>query len=459
MTACDRRQFLSQTGKLTIAAAGTSLLANAQSVWGAPANEKIILGFIGAGGRGRQLCGGFMERTDCEVAWVADPSLPKAETLAASISKKRPGQTPKAVQDCRKMLDDKSVDAVVIATPDHWHALHAIWACQAGKDVYVEKPASYCCWEGPKMIEAARKYKRIMQVGTQSRSAPYAIAAKKYIADGKLGEIHFCRVYNQKGPSVWPVVPDTPDGDPPADFDWDLFNGPAPEAKYNVKYPKFWHHFWRYSSGDIVNDAVHQLDLARFVLGVGYPKSVYSTGGRFGEEGVSEMPDTQVASYNFDGLVMTLDLTLYTPYMLKISPLIRQSETEFPYWLQCATRVEIYGSKGLMIIGRHGGGWQVFTRPKLHEGVVVDQQKGLFPDPEHKQNFFDCIRTRNTPNADIVEGHRSALLPHLANISYRMGGEKLVYDAEAEKIVGNDEAMKYFRREHYRKPYTIGETV
>ena len=456
MSTFNRRTFLDRSAHAGLGlAAGATILANAQSVWATPANNKVTLGLIGAGGRGGALCDGFLERGDCHVAWVADADIHRAEAAAAAAAKRQKGKAPKAVQDFRKVLDDKGVDAVVIATPDHWHAPATIWACQAGKDVYVEKPPTHNCWEGRKMVEAARKYKRIVQVGTQSRSAPYNMAAKKYIQEGKLGKIHFCRVFDQK---EWPNFAAVPDSNPPQGFDWDLYNGPAPEAKYNANFRSNWHHFWRYSGGDIVNDSIHQIDLARWLLGVDYPKSVYSTGGRFHQQGAAETPDTQVALFDFDGLVLSFELTLYTPYMLKISPIIRQSDTEFPYWPQCATRIEIYGSKGLMVVGRHGGGWQVFIRPKLHEGVVKDQKKGHFPDPEHKANFVDCVRTRKTPNADIEEGHRSILLGHLANISYRLGGQKLIIDAKTEKIVGNDEAMKLYRRE-YRKPYVVEDNV
>ncbi len=292
-------------------------------------------------------------------------------------------------------------------------------------------------------------------MGTQNRSAPYNMAARKYIEEGKLGKVHFCRVYNQK---EWRNFPAVADSDPPPGFDWDLFNGPAPEAKFNTNFRHNWHHFWRYSGGDIINDGIHQLDLARWLLGVEYPKSVYSTGARFEKQGVAETPDTQVALFDFDDMLVSFELTLTTPYMLKISPIIRQSDTEFPYWPQCATRIEIYGTKGLMLVGRHGGGWQVFERPKLHDGVVTAQNKGKFPDPEHKENFVQCIRTRKLPNADIEKGHRSTLLAHLANISYRLGGQRLSFDAETEKIVGNDEAMKLYKRE-YRKPYVIEDEV
>ena len=455
MSTLNRRKFVDRSAQLGLGlAAGITILTNPQSVWATPANDKVVMGFIGVGGRGNYLCECFVKRNDCRAAWIADADLHRADTTAASVAKRQSSQTPQTVQDFRKVLDRKEVDAVVVATPDHWHALATIWACQAGKDVYVEKPPSYNCWEGRKMVEAARKYKRIVQVGTQNRSAPYNMAAKKYIEDGKLGKIHFCRVLNQKN---WPNLQAVSDSDPPPGFDWDLYNGPAPSSPYNNAYRVYWHHFWCYSSGDIVNDAIHQIDLARWLLGVDYPKSVYSIGGRFHEKGVAETPDTQMAVYDFDGLVMSFELTLYTPYMLKISPKIRQSDTKFQYWPQCATRIEIYGSEGLMIVGRHGGGWQVFIRPKLQEGVVRDQNKGLFPDPEHQQNFLDCVRTRKTPNADIEEGHRSVLLSHLATISYRLGGEKLVFDAKTERIAGNDEAMKLYKRD-YRTPYVIKVT-
>jgi predicted dehydrogenase len=344
---------------------------------------------------------------------------------------------------------------LVVATPDHWHALATIWACQAGKDVYVEKPASYCCWEGKKMIEAARKHQRVVQVGMQNRSGPYNMAAKKYLSEGKLGSIHLVRVYNQKYMGDPAPVPDS---DPPATVDWDMFNGPAPESPYNKNLQHHWHKYWRYSSGDMVNDGVHQLDLARWVLGLELPKTVYCTGGKFASQGVDETPDVQVAVYEFDKLVLNFELTLYTPYMLKTSPQIRMSPDEFPYWPQCATRTEIYGKDAFMILGRHGGGWQVFDRPKSEKPQIKVQNKGVFPEVEHKENFIQCLRSRATPNADIAEGHRSALLVHYATMSYRLGGQKLTIDPKTEQVVGNPEAMKFFKRE-YRKPWVVPDEV
>jgi predicted dehydrogenase len=455
MTKINRRKFLDQSTKAGVGlAAGLTILENAASVRATPANNKVVLAMIGTGGRGTNLAGDFAARGDCEFAYVCDPDENRSGPAAKMIAAKQ-GKAPKTLQDFRKMLADKSVDAVVVATPDHWHAPATVWACQAGKDVYVEKPPTSNIWEGKKMIEAARKYSRIVQVGTQNRSAAYNKAAKKYIEDGKLGSVHMVRVYNQK---TWQNFDAVPDADPPQGLDWDIWNGPAPQVRYNRNFHHNWHHFWRYSGGDIINDGIHQMDLARWVIGVDYPKAVYSTGGRWDKPGVAETPDTQVAVFDFDKMVMTFELTLYTPYMFKISPIIRQAMDKFPYWPQCATRIEIYGSAGLMYLGRHGGGWQVFDKPKLQSGVVKDQMKGLFPDPEHKENFLHCIRTRETPNADIQEGHRSTLLSHYANISYRLGGEKLLIDRNTEEIVGNDKAMALFKRD-YRKPYVIEDHV
>ena len=193
-------------------------------------------------------------------------------------------QRPSRLRSCRvsrpklspisgKLWKTRSVDAIVSATPDHWHALSTVWACQAEKDVYVEKPPTHNCWEGQQMVKAARKYQRVVQCGLQNRSAPYNMAAKKYLEEGKLGTIHLCRIYNQKPP--WGMCRRVPDSDPPAGLDWNIWNGPAPEHPYNASMHQCWHHVWRYSGGDIANDGSHQIDLARWLLGIEIPKTVY----------------------------------------------------------------------------------------------------------------------------------------------------------------------------------------
>ncbi|MHC4178127.1 MAG: Gfo/Idh/MocA family protein [Planctomycetota bacterium] len=452
MSTISRREFLHCSKRTGLGlAAGATILSSAQSARAYAANGKITLASVGVRGRGRSLAQGFLDRGDCQIGYICDVDSGMFESRSKEFAELQGGRAPKCVQDMREALDDKSVDAIVVATPDHWHAMAAIWGAQADKDVYVEKPPSHNCWEGRQMVKAARRYKRVMQVGTQNRSAPYNLKAKKYIEEGKLGTIHMCRVYNQKGQRNFRAVPDS---HPPAGFNWDMWNGPAPEANYNTNLHRHWHGWWRYSSGDMANDGVHQLDLARWLCGVEYPRSVYCTGGRYAEEGLDETPDSQVAVYQFDNLVMTFELTLYTPYMLKTDGVLRQSDM-IPYWPQNATRIEIYGTEGLMCVGRHGGGWEVYDRPRSRKPVVKERIFGRFPDPEHKENFIQCIRSRELPNADVEHGHRSALLVHYATASLRAGGVKVNIDPKTEHM-DDAGAQALFKRE-YRKPWVIPE--
>ena len=451
-----RRGFLTQSGKTSLGVgAGLTILENSRSVRAAEANEKVSLAMIGVRGRGSSLAAGFLQRDDCQITHVCDVDTDTGSNRSEAYTSRQSGRRVKFIQDYRNLLEEESVDAVVIATPDHWHAPMAVFSCQAGKDVYVEKPPSHNPWEGRQMVAAARKYKRIVQVGTQNRSAPYNFRAKKFIEEGKLGKIHLCRVFNMKSQGNFTLPPDS---EPPQGFNWDIWNGPAPRRKYNSRIRDGgWHHLWDYSGGDVANDGVHQLDLARWLVGAGLPKSVHCSGGRFNSTGSAETPDTQVASYDFDNMVMTFELTLYTPYMLKTDGGIRQGDM-FPYWPQNATRIEIYGSEGVMYVGRHGGGWEVYTRPQSRKPVVKTAAYGRFPDPEHKGNFIQCVRSRELPNADVLDGHLSALLVHYANISYRTGGRKLTIDPNTEQFVDDEEAMKLFAREQ-RQPYAIPDEV
>lgn len=454
MNHLTRRKFLESTGKSSMGiAAGIAAAALPSKSRASSASDRVRLAVVGIRGRGGYLAARFAARPDCEVAYLCDVEEPLFASHVGAVEQAQ-GRAPKTTSDFRHALDDQSVDAIIVATPDHWHALATIWGCQAGKDIYVEKPVSHSPWEGRKMVEAARRYNRIVQVGTQNRSAAYNIAAKAYIDAGKLGTVHLVRVYNQKS---WPNSPAKPDGPPPTGLNWDMWTGPAPESPYNENFHRRWNHFWRFSGGDIINDGVHQMDLARWLVGKAYPQSVYSTGGRYAEPGVFESPDTQVAVYQFDDLVMTFELTLYTPYMIKSDQELRDSDM-FPHWPQNAERIEIFGSKGLMIVGRHGCGWQVFDRPKDRKPVIAEEGNGPFPDNEHFDNFVESIRTRNRPNADIEEGHRSTLLCQLANISYRRGGRKLVVDGKKETIVDDPEASAMMKRQ-YRHPWIVPETV
>jgi len=455
MKKIDRRKFIDKCARAGVGlGVGLTILQNAASVRGAPANEKLILALVGLG-RGTILGTGLGARGDCHFAYIADVNRNRLNSDSKQVIASQGGKPAQLVQDFRKALDDKSVHAVVIATCQHWHALATVWSCQAGKDVYVEKPASNTCWEGRKMVEAARKYKRIVQVGTQNRSAPYVYEALDFLRAGKLGDIHFCRVYQQRLSN--PSFTLGPDTDPPPYLDWEMWNGPAPARRYNATLFSNKNSFWSYGGGDIEADGVHQLDLARWLCNLEYPKAVYSSGGRHASQGDSQVPDTQVAVYDFDRLTMTMEYTGFTPYMIKSDSFIRDGD-QFPYWMQNSTRIELYGTKGLMIMGRHGDGWQVWGRPKDRRPSLVAQKKGRFPDAPHLANFVECVRSRRKPNADILEGHRSALASHLGNISCRLGGRRLVLDAKTEQIVGDPEAMALYNPPQ-RKPWAIGEQV
>ncbi len=462
MSSIHRRRFFAQSTSTALGvAAGWTILQNSQSARATPAADKVVLAAVGMGGRGSALAAhpdrSFLSRGDCEYAWLCDADANRLQARVKTIAEMQGGREPQVSQDLRRALDDPAVDAIVSATPDHWHALSTVWACQAGKDVFVEKPAHHSCWEGQQMVAAARKHERVVQIGFQNRSAPYNMAARKYLEEGRLGTVHLCKIYNQKPP--YGMMSPQPNSDTPEGLDWDAWNGPAPEHPYNVGLHRTWHHLWRYSGGDIANDASHQIDLARWLLGVTYPKSVYCTGGRFATDPnqlVAESPDTQMALYDFDSLTVSFELTLYGNYMLKTDSTVRDTDM-FPYWMQNSTRIEIFGTEGMMVVGRHGGGWQVFVRPHSRQPVVRDEMFGRFPDPEHLENFIACVRSREKPTGDVLEGHISTLWIHYANMSYRLGGRKLAIDPETEHV-DCPEAMNLFKRE-YREPWVVPEIV
>jgi len=442
-----RRQFLDRSGGMALAAG----VASTFSINALGANEKVALGLMGAGGRGTQLLEWFAARPDVEVAYIADPDISRYEKCAKRLEKitqKKPALT----QDFRKMLDDKSVDAIINATPDHWHALGTIMACQAGKDVYVEKPTCHSIWEGRRMIEAARKYKRVVQVGTQNRSAAYCYAALDYIRTKDFGDVHLIRVQNSKLRNTIGKLPDTA---VPPGIDYDMWLGPAPMRPFNMNHFHYnWHWFWVYSGGDIINDGVHQIDIARWMAGQTYPKSVSSTGGIFYYNDDQETPDTHIVNWDFDKMTVIFEQSLWSPYMKKVPTPIREGEG-LPNWPFTGTRIEIYGTKQFMFLSRHGGGWQAFDA----DWKPVKEKRGKFSESntEHIGNFIDCVHTRNRPKADIEEVHISTAWCHYGNIAYRMG-RRLHIDAKTEGFVNDDEANSLLRRK-YRSPWVVPEKI
>jgi predicted dehydrogenase len=438
----NRREFLrGSLGAATVAAVLPQRPGRA-------ASDKVIIGVMGLGGRGSALARMFAERKDVEIAYLCDPDSRRLPQASQAITQAQ-GKQPQTVQDFRRILDDKNVDALINATPDHWHALGTILACQAGKDVFVEKPMAHNIWEGRKMIEAARKYKRVVQVGMQTRSAPYAKEAAEQIRSGKLGDVHLIRVFNmmQHSPMRAGSVQPVPQG-----FDYDLWCGPAPMLPYNPS--RAWLNQWEYSCGPIPGDAIHQLDLARTLFGdKPYADTVAHSGGVRALRDGREIPDTQLALFDYGDFTLVFESALWIPYMKKIPTHIRDNDL-FPDWPFCATRIEVLGTKGMMYLGRHGGGWQIYDP----DDRVVDFRYGRQGDQPHQDNFIQCVRTRERPNADVEQGHYSALLCHMANISYRVGNRKLALDPKTETFVDAPDANKFLKRT-YREPWAIPEEI
>jgi predicted dehydrogenase len=442
MQSLNRRQFVKQS---FTAAASVAVLNGAQA---AP-NERISVAVMGLGGRGTALAGLFAKRKDVQISYLCDADTRKAANARKVIEDAGNGPA-RFVQDFRRILEDRSVDVLINATPDHWHALGTILACQAGKHVYVEKPMAYSVWEGRKMVEAARKHHRVVTVGMQTRSAPYATLAKNYVQSGKLGDVQLVRVYNLMQHPRQPIGVEQP---VPAEFDYDLWTGPATKLPYLPG--RYWLNMAEYSCGPIPGDAVHQLDLARFVMGdPPAPKNVSHTGGIYVLKDGRDTPDTQLATYEYDNFTLLFQGGLWSPYMKKIPQYIRDGDL-FPEWPFCATKIEILGTKAYMYLGRHGGGWQVFDQ----DDKLIDQAFGRQGDAPHIENFIQCVRSAARPNADVEHGQQSVLLSHLANISWRIGNKKLSFDGKSESFPESAEANQYLKRPTYRAPWVVPESV
>ena len=450
-----RREFIKKSIASSVGlAVGSNTFLNA-SYKGA--NDKIVLALIGTGGRGMDgIVNCCKINENVTIKTVCDVNATKLSKAAAAIEKEF-GYSPKMTADMKEILDDKDVDAVWIATPEHWHALATVWACQAGKDVYVEKNPTINIWEGRKMVEAAAKYKRIVQVGFQNRSAPYGFSAREYIKSGKLGKIVTVKSYNMLGGGKWTERPEAP---VPPWLDWDKWQGPAAKRSFNPGIVTEngrgdWGCYWAYSGGGLADDASHVMDLARLVIGdPPHPKSVYGWGGNHVFGGTRETPEYQSIVYDFGDFTLSCDNAYATNYMIKTPNNIRFDKNLFPNWRNNATRTEIYGTEGLMYLGRHGGGWQVLGP----NNEIVAQDGGVFPDKEHQIDFIQSLRTRKQPNGDVEECHRSATLVHLGNIAYRVGNKQLLFDGKTEKILNDDQANA-LARGSYRAGFIIPENV
>jgi len=406
-------------------------------------SEKLTVAIIGCGIRGKAHARSLARLPDCDIAYVCDPDLDRADEVGALLTGDLKRPMPKKVQDLRVILDDESVDAVFIATPNHWHALAAIWAMQAGKDAYVEKPVSQNVDEGRRIVQTARKLGRICQTGTQNRSRGALASAVQYMHEGKLGEVKLARsiIYSGRGSIGGPVECETPPR-----CDYNLWAGPAPLTK--LTRPRFhydWHWMWDTGNGDIGNSNVHSIDICRWGLGVtGLGRSVMSYGGRLGYTDVAETPNSQVAIFDFG------DKTIVSETRgLKSAPFHPKIKASWFF----------YGTEGIIAeTGLYDPDGELV---KAFEGQSVN----------HFANFLDAVRSRKQEDlkAEIMEGHQSSSLCHLANISYRLGHKSPI--KEVQKQLGNIEVNEDVqetldRTRHYlveagvdleKTPMTLGQ--
>jgi predicted dehydrogenase len=424
MSALNRRRFL-QTSASSVAALSAVAAAGAAD----KPNEKIHLAVLGVHGRGCGLLSGFSSFEDVEIVAVCDPDNNVIAKALKSINKQQKRE-PKVVKDLRRVFDDRDIHAVAIAAPDHWHALATIWACQAGKHVYVEKPVSHNLVEGRRMVEAARKYDRVVQVGTQRRSAAHYLSAAEFVRSGKLGKVPFVRTWIAGNR---PSIGHKTDAAVPAGVDYDLWLGPAPQRAFNPnRFHYEWHWNWDYGTGEIGNNGVHMLDVARMVVGLDAPKAISCGGGKLFYDDDRQTPDTQIAVFDFPDTTVIWEHRIWSKTGVEGQ----------------GSGVILYGEKGTLRL--FDNGWSV------QDGVTASDKGAKFEKP-HLRNFVDCVRTRKRPNADIEEGHKSTRLCHLGNIAYRVG-RRLTFDASTETLRGDAAANQLLGRT-YRAPFVVPEKV
>jgi predicted dehydrogenase len=410
----DRRRFLGAA-----ASAGVTLAASGRVLG---ANEKVVVGVMGMGGRGTSLAGTFQQQSNVDVAYVCDPDSSRAEKAAAAVVKAG-GQNVKPVADFRRILEDRDVDVLVVATCNHWHAPAAILGCSAGKHVYVEKPCSHNAREGELMVAAARKYDRRVQMGNQRRSWPKVIEAIELVRNGEIGKVYYAQSWytNNRG-SIGRGKATAP----PSELNYDLWQGPAPRKAFRDNYLHYnWHWFWHWGNGELGNNGIHMIDLCRWGLGVDYPVHVTSAGGRFRFQDDQETPDTNMVTFTFaDGKSITWE---------------GLSCNRMPGWHGADTM--FHGEKGSLAI--NGGGYTIYDAA----GKEVRKSSGPGGDAGHIGNFLAAVRGEAKLNSEIEDGHKSTLLCHLGNIAYRTG-RALKCDPKKGHIVGDRDAMAQWSREY-----------
>jgi predicted dehydrogenase len=442
----SRRDF----GK-SAAAVGLSALS-AGRVLGA--GDRVRLGFIGLGNRGDQVLDAFLEHRDAQVVALCDLYEPYVAFAA-----RKAGGEPKTYRDYRALLDNKDVDAVVICTPDHWHALQTVHACAAGKDVYVEKPLSLCVAEGRAMVAAARKNDRVTQVGLHRRSLQWVAEACEIVRSGVLGHVTVARAFHIQNEAP-KGIGKPPDGPPPEGLDWDAWLGPAPKVPYNKNrafYRFRW--FYDYSGGQLTNFGVHYLDVIHWALGHDAPLAVTAIGGKFGIDDNREVPDTLEVLWQYPGNT----LVTFSQFNASAAPASVQRGAE----------VEFRGTKGTLYL--YGNGYEVVpdlitpnefpARTPLDRNAEKGYRVGAKAEIQavkgsgrqetapHARNFLDCVKSRKRPNCDVEVGHRDTSAALIGNIAHKTR-TLLEWDARAERFSNSDRANQLLRYE-YRAPYAL----
>lgn len=418
------------------------------------ANDRVRMGYIGLGNRGDQVHDAFLEHGDNVTVAVCDL---RQDYMDFAVKKSR--ANPKIYRDYGKLLDDKDVDAVAICTPDQWHAIMFIDACNAGKDVYVEKPLSLTVHEGRRMVEVAERTKRVVQVGIHRRSSAFLKEAADFIRSGGIGEVTVAKSYHIM--NEWPRgIGNPPDGPPPSEQEWDKWLGPAPKIRYNrnrTYYNFRW--FFDYSGGQLTNFGVHYMDMIRWCLGKDAPRAVTAMGGKYVVKDNREIPDTLEVLWEFDGPT----LVVFSQYNANAAPGNAQN-----------SEMEFRGTKGTMYV--HFSHWEVvpenvtdiprFARtpldrvsersygPSKKPVIQTKSAKGSQDTAFHARNFLDCVKSRRKCNCDIVTGHLSTSATLIANIAHKTKSY-LEWDARAERFTNNEAANRYLHYK-YRAPYKLG---
>ena len=445
---------------------GALTAASAVRVWGA--NDKVNIGIVGLGGRGSSHLNTYTGLSEAQVVGLCDVNQAAREKAQATLARKSLEKA-QEFEDMRQMFADPKVEAVSIATPNHWHALSAIWAMKAGKDVYGEKPACYNIYEGMRMIQTQRESKRVMQVGSQHRSWPFKLKAIAALQQGVIGKLYMSKALCYK---LRPSIGHTPDSPTPAGLNWDLFLGPAPMRPFNQKrFAYYWHWFWDTGNGDIGNQGVHETGVARWALGdPGWPKTAMAFGGKFGIDDDTETPNTLTAGFSYGDQQLVIEVRgrmtngegVRQARVVTAGPMAAAGQRPAAASTQATNPINVgvgnlfYGSEGWASMSDQG--FQAY-KGDSSELIMEERPDRGAGDPTalHMENFLAAVKSRreqdlHDPLANAVP---SANLCHLANISYRVGRGLKIEPGATPKFTGDAEATRMITRPVYRKPYEV----